>query len=174
MLRHIQEKLRGLIAFRSMQENHDQKIVGKVKLFTWTEPVGPSARLYCTRCAVSYCLWHLLSVKNIWFQYPLSEEQKEWDSELGVDRGQGVEFGLPIRNFYQFRFFFSFFGRAYVMFLSSPQTSASQKAFFIPVFTEKPHQCIAVKWVVISAGPDREALLLSAHEQHSSPRSLPL
>lgn len=65
---------------------------------------GPSPCLYCTRCAVSYCLWHLLSVKNIWFQYPLLEVERERESWLGVERGRGVEFGLPNRNFCQFRF----------------------------------------------------------------------
>lgn len=37
------------------------------------------------------------------------------------------------------------------------------KHFSYPMFTEKPHQCIAVKWVVISAVPDGEALLPLAH-----------
>lgn len=67
-----------------------------------------------------------------------------------------------------------FFGMAYVIILSSPQVSSSQKAFFIAMFTEKPHQCIAVKWVVTSAMPDGEALLPSAHEERSSLWSLPL
>lgn len=64
----------------------------------WSRAV---TRLYCTRCAVGYCLWHLLSVKNIWFQYSLLKEQKRQSHIWKGVRVWGVQPGLPNRNTHQ-------------------------------------------------------------------------
>lgn len=102
--------------------------VGKARLFTWT---GQSFCLYCTRCAVSYCLWHLLSVKNIWFHYPLSEEQ-EWESWLECSERSGGRVWFIHQMLANLDLsILSLLGKRDVMFSSLPQVSASQKAFLL-------------------------------------------
>lgn len=120
---------------------------------------GPSGCLYCTRCVFRYCLWHLLSVKNIWFHYP---PWKRRDSKLKADRGQGVDFGYPPKPFFlQFTtllFNFSFLALADVMFASSPQKKEKEDLFTL---VEKPQKCCGMshhigrawRWVFSSSSP---------------------
>lgn len=147
-----------VIAFQSILlqkhiQKRDVKVIVKinelyfyVKLFTWPGPVTLSVlyQVCCQLLRLTFviCWKHLVSVSTL--------------------RRRERVFGRGGRDFL-------FFGKAHVMFSSSPQTSASQKAFFIPnVYRETTpvHCCemsrhISHAWQGSSPPPDTRGAQLS-------------